>query len=240
MSAVDLQNVRPMIPLQIDPPTTRSSARSSTRCSPCAWRSWRSRSPSSSTTSWTASRGVTRSTSPPSFDPLPVARVPHAPRPARWRRPSVPGHEGRDHPTRPRDRESRESRVTIAHQKATADSIYAYFNDVWISARSRAGTTSSPTFLHTEVDGHRLTRKDILDICFLFFIAGLDTVTASLDCFFAYLARQPGTAAPARRGSEHHPGRGGGAAPVESPVTTVARRSRTPSWAAVPSRPAST
>ncbi|MGV7778908.1 cytochrome P450, partial [Mycobacterium kansasii] len=27
--------------------------------------------------------------------------------------------------------------------------------------------------------------------CFLFLIAGLDTVTDSLDCFFVYLARHP-------------------------------------------------
>ncbi|HUS61629.1 MAG TPA: cytochrome P450, partial [Acidimicrobiales bacterium] len=46
-------------------------------------------------------------------------------------------------------------------------------------------------FLHVEVDGDRLTHEEILDICFLFLIAGLDTVTASLDCFFAYLAEHP-------------------------------------------------
>ncbi|MGH3524868.1 MAG: cytochrome P450, partial [Mycobacterium sp.] len=36
-----------------------------------------------------------------------------------------------------------------------------------------------------------LSREEILDICFLFLIAGLDTVTDSLDCFFVYLARHP-------------------------------------------------
>ena len=40
-----------------------------------------------------------------------------------------------------------------------------------------------------EVDGHRLTNDDILDIGYLFFIAGLDTVTCSLDCMLAYLAQ---------------------------------------------------
>ena len=33
MTAVDLKNVRPLIPLQIDPPSTRSTASSSTRSS---------------------------------------------------------------------------------------------------------------------------------------------------------------------------------------------------------------
>jgi cytochrome P450 len=47
-------------------------------------------------------------------------------------------------------------------------------------------------FLTAEVDGHTLTHDEILDICYLFFLAGLDTVTASLDCFVAYLAQHPG------------------------------------------------
>jgi cytochrome P450 len=46
-------------------------------------------------------------------------------------------------------------------------------------------------FLDAEVDGHRLTTNDVLDIGYLFFLAGLDTVTASLDCMLAYLAQQP-------------------------------------------------
>ena len=46
-------------------------------------------------------------------------------------------------------------------------------------------------FLDATVDGERLTREDILDICFLFLIAGLDTVTASLDCIFGYLTAHP-------------------------------------------------
>jgi cytochrome P450 len=46
--------------------------------------------------------------------------------------------------------------------------------------------------LSAEVDGHRLTREDILDILGLLMIAGLDTVAASLACFLSYLARHPG------------------------------------------------
>ena len=140
-----------------------------------------------------------------------------------WRRPSVPGHEGRDHPARPRDREPPGSRVTIAHQKATADSIYAYFNDV-LDQRQVAGRDDIlTTFLHTEVDGHRLTREDILDICFLFFIAGLDTVTASLDCFFAYLARQPEQRRRLAEDPSIIPAAVEELLRWESPVTTVAR-----------------
>jgi len=46
-------------------------------------------------------------------------------------------------------------------------------------------------FLDAEVDDHRLTPDDVVDICYLFFLAGLDTVTASLDCMLSYLATHP-------------------------------------------------
>jgi cytochrome P450 len=86
-------------------------------------------------------------------------------------------------------------RAAIAYQKEVARSIYDYF-DAELDAREAAGADDAhvdllATFLHTEVEGIQLTRHEILDICFLFLIAGLDTVTASLDCFFAYLAQNP-------------------------------------------------
>ena len=43
-------------------------------------------------------------------------------------------------------------------------------------------------FRSLELDGERLTRNEILDICFLTLIAGLDTVTATLGCDVAFLA----------------------------------------------------
>ena len=81
---------------------------------------------------------------------------------------------------------------TEAHQQRTADSIYAYFERV-IAERGRRPrpTTCSARFLDAEVDGERLSHEEILDICFLFLIAGLDTVTASLDCMFTHLAEHP-------------------------------------------------
>jgi cytochrome P450 len=117
----------------------------------------------------------------------------------------------------------RESRVTITHQKATADSIYAYFNDVLDQRQVEGQDDILTTFLHTEVEGHRLTREDILDICFLFFIAGLDTVTASLDCFFAYLARQPEQRRRLAEDPSVIPAAVEELVRWESPVTTVAR-----------------
>jgi cytochrome P450 len=84
------------------------------------------------------------------------------------------------------------SREAVAHQKATAQSIYDYFDGV-LDDRERDGRDDLLTrFLHAEVDGQALSREDILDICFLFLIAGLDTVTSSLDCFYAFLCQHPG------------------------------------------------
>ena len=80
---------------------------------------------------------------------------------------------------------------TDAYQAATAQSIYAYFTAT-IEQRKRERRDDMLTwFLEAEIDGDRLTSDEILDICFLFLIAGLDTVSASLDCFFSYLAQHP-------------------------------------------------
>ncbi len=46
-------------------------------------------------------------------------------------------------------------------------------------------------FLTAEVDGHTLTREDVIDITFLLVLAGLDTVAASLSCMVDWLARHP-------------------------------------------------
>ncbi len=78
-----------------------------------------------------------------------------------------------------------------AHQQATADSIYDYFEEILDEREAERRDDLLSRFLDTEVDGERLTRDDILDICFLFLIAGLDTVTATLDCMFSFLARHP-------------------------------------------------
>jgi len=80
---------------------------------------------------------------------------------------------------------------TEAYQRETADSIYAYFERVLDERAGERRDDLLSHFLHVEVDGDRLSREDMLDICFLLLIAGLDTVSASLDCFFGYLAEHP-------------------------------------------------
>jgi cytochrome P450 len=81
---------------------------------------------------------------------------------------------------------------TEAYQQQTADSIYEYFETV-IEERRQGEMREDllSHFLNVESEGDRLKDEEILDICFLFLIAGLDTVTASLDCIFGYLSGHP-------------------------------------------------
>ncbi|CAM3392146.1 cytochrome P450 [Mycobacterium intermedium] len=74
-----------------------------------------------------------------------------------------------------------------------AQEIYNYFEraiDEHI-ANPRDDVLSAMIAANVESEGRPLSREELLDICFLFLIAGLDTVTDSLDCFFVYLARHP-------------------------------------------------
>src|ERR1700731_1582582 len=76
---------------------------------------------------------------------------------------------------------------------ATAQQIYDYFDraiDDHI-ADPRDDVLSAMIAANFKEDGGTLSREELLDVCFLFLIAGLDTVTDSLDCFFVYLARHP-------------------------------------------------
>jgi cytochrome P450 len=81
--------------------------------------------------------------------------------------------------------------AAAAARVAAGRDCYEYFEKALdeISRKPRVGLLSD--LLQAEVDGVRLTRDEIMDICFLFIIAGLDTVTDSLCCFFTFLAEHP-------------------------------------------------
>ena len=76
-------------------------------------------------------------------------------------------------------------------QRAAGTEIYAYFQSVVDARRAEPRDDLISGFIAAEVDGARLSDNDILDICYLFLLAGLDTVTASLTCAVAYLAAHP-------------------------------------------------
>jgi cytochrome P450 len=77
---------------------------------------------------------------------------------------------------------------------AVADQIYQYFegaiDDHTATPRDDVLSAMIAANFKDEA-GQPLSREELLDICFLFLIAGLDTVTDSLDCFFVYLAQHP-------------------------------------------------
>jgi cytochrome P450 len=76
-------------------------------------------------------------------------------------------------------------------REQSAERIYAYFEG-FLDQRSRDPRDDLVTrLLQAEVEGERLSREEILDISFLFLLGGLDTVTATLGCSVAYLARNP-------------------------------------------------
>jgi cytochrome P450 len=82
-----------------------------------------------------------------------------------------------------------EARAAV-NQK-TGQEIYAYFGGLIEERRKRPANDIITRFLAAEIDGDKLSADDILDICFLFLIAGLDTVSDSLTCFYAFLATHP-------------------------------------------------
>ena len=83
------------------------------------------------------------------------------------------------------------SKEATDYQQKIADSVYDYFNKVLDQREVERKDDLLSHFLDAEMEGDSLTREDILDICFLFLIAGLDTVTATLDCMFSFLAQHP-------------------------------------------------
>lgn len=79
----------------------------------------------------------------------------------------------------------------VAYTNEVGKKIYAALQEAIDERKQDPRDDFLSMFLEAEVDGHRLTNDDVLDIGYLFFLAGLDTVTASLDCMLAYLAQNP-------------------------------------------------
>jgi cytochrome P450 len=76
-------------------------------------------------------------------------------------------------------------------RSASGKQIYSYFEDL-IALRRKAPRDDLMTYLlEVELEGNKLSQNEILDISYLFILAGLDTVTATLSCCIAYLAANP-------------------------------------------------
>jgi cytochrome P450 len=100
--------------------------------------------------------------------------------------------------------------------------IFAYFSSA-LDAHPEDDTSDVlGIFLALEREG-RLTRDETLNICLLMLAAGLDTVTDTLECSFAFLAQSPAHQRQLADDPDLAPGAVEEFLRSESPVPTVAR-----------------
>jgi cytochrome P450 len=79
----------------------------------------------------------------------------------------------------------------IAMVNETGQKIYAMLKEAIAERENDRRDDIISMLLDAKVDGEQLTHDQVEDILYLMFIAGLDTVTSSLDCFISYLAQHP-------------------------------------------------
>jgi cytochrome P450 len=82
-----------------------------------------------------------------------------------------------------------ELRAKIAN--ATGARLYEYFGELIARRQEEPADDLISHLLASEIDGDRLTPEEIMDIFYLFMVAGLDTVGDALTCLFAHLAQHP-------------------------------------------------
>jgi cytochrome P450 len=114
----------------------------------------------------------------------------------------------------------------LAVARATGTEIYDYFGAILDQRASSPAEDILTHFLSAKVDGEQLSREEILDICFLFLIAGLDTVSDSLTCFFAFLSQHPEHRRQIVDNPDIIPGAVEELLRWETPVTTVPRMAK--------------
>lgn len=78
------------------------------------------------------------------------------------------------------------------NQRASAEHIDDYFSSALKEREKDRRDDLMSRFLDAEVAGEKLSEDEILGMCFLLLLAGLDTVTDTLECDFAYLAQHEG------------------------------------------------
>jgi cytochrome P450 len=73
----------------------------------------------------------------------------------------------------------------------TGHEISAFFKAAMEDRRANPDDGLLTRLVNAEIDGRKLSEAELLGTCHLLIIAGLDTVTATLDCFIGYLAQHP-------------------------------------------------
>lgn len=83
--------------------------------------------------------------------------------------------------------------AALAARAEAGHAIHDYFVGAIAEARRRPADDDAllPYLVRAEIDGTPLTDRELLGICHLLLLGGLDTVTASLDCVIAHLCAHP-------------------------------------------------
>ena len=76
-------------------------------------------------------------------------------------------------------------------REQTGKEITEYFRTAIAEKRAEPDDALLSRIVHGEVDGRPPTDEELLGTCHLLLLAGLDTVTATLDCMIAFLAQNP-------------------------------------------------
>jgi cytochrome P450 len=97
--------------------------------------------------------------------------------------------DGIEHPERldPGAAADRDVRLRVINE--AGKKVYQYFGDLIEDRREKPTGDIISHFVAAEVGGDRLTDEEILDICYMLLIGGLDTVTDTLTCAYAFLAK---------------------------------------------------
>lgn len=97
----------------------------------------------------------------------------------------------KDEIIRPGEGEEISPDEVTARRHAAGRAIYDYFEDVLPARSADPGGDLLSRYFTTVTDGRTMSHEEMLDVSFLFILAGLDTVTSTLDCALAFLAQHP-------------------------------------------------
>ncbi|MDO8364187.1 MAG: cytochrome P450 [Actinomycetota bacterium] len=76
-------------------------------------------------------------------------------------------------------------------RKQAARTIYRYLGDTIAQRRERPGDDVVSRLLDAQVGDRPITDAELLEICFLFYVAGMDTTSGVLSYVFQHLAQRP-------------------------------------------------
>lgn len=76
-------------------------------------------------------------------------------------------------------------------RQETSHAITGYFEEAIAQRRADPDDRLLSRIVHGEVDGRPYTQAELLGMCHLLLLGGLDTVTATLDCMIVHLANHP-------------------------------------------------